>query len=265
MRRTLIFLMLLCTSSFVIGQKDTVNQVDSQGLRTGYWIGLYPDGIKRYEGRFHQGNIVGEMTRYYENGSVKAILRRNNDESRVSAQLYDTAGFVRAAGYYQDQKKNGEWRFFGTRENVVFTTTYENDMLNGISCRYYINGIIQEKTNWENSRLEGLQILFNQNGIKQGEINYFAGRMDGSYKVFYSNGEIEIKGQFSNNLRVGKWSYFRTDGSLNYQLSYRNGVLLNPEVLTKEQEENFKRYDNNRTQLKDPRHYLQDPVSYFRK
>ncbi|MCD6347659.1 MAG: hypothetical protein J7L96_09595, partial [Bacteroidales bacterium] len=154
--------------------------------------------------------------------------------------------------------------FFSTNGELISSITYKNDTLDGTAHKFYNNGIIQEQTQWTNNQLNGLQIIYNQRGDIEAEINYINGKMNGAYKVYYFNHTTEIAGQYSNNLKVGVWQYNKADGSLNYKLNYKNGILLNPEVLTKEQEQSFKEYEKNRTLLKDPMHYLQDPVSYFK-
>ena len=265
MRQTIFLLLLSCSTVFTFGQTDTINQINSKGLRTGYWIGYYPDGTKRYETRFLDGIIIHEMKRYYPDGSIKAILTRKAPGSLFSAKLFDHSGTLRADGFYEEQKKTGDWKFYGTEKNIVLSITYDNDKLNGFAHKYYVNGNIEEKTQWKNNVLHGQQILYNQDGVITAIINYHSGKVDGSYVVYYPNGKTEISGQYTGNLKTGIWKYFNPDGSLHYQLTYDNGTLLNPEVLTKEQEQSFKDYENNRTLLKDPSRYLHDPVSYFKK
>lgn len=38
------------------------------------------------------------------------------------------------------------------------------------------------------------------------------GMLNGSYKSFHSNGQLKAKGNFSNNFRSGKWTFYSTDG-----------------------------------------------------
>ncbi|HPB02605.1 MAG TPA: hypothetical protein PLZ67_06585 [Bacteroidales bacterium] len=38
------------------------------------------------------------------------------------------------------------------------------------------------------------------------------GMLNGDYKSFYSNGQLKAKGQFRNNFRTGKWTFYSEDG-----------------------------------------------------
>lgn len=259
-----IFIMFLSTL-FTFAQNDTTNQMDHNGMRTGYWLKHYPNGQIQYEGYFSENLPIGTLTRYYENGQIKATLTGKPKQQLVDAKIFDKDGIRRASGFYLNQRKDGLWSFYTDKNELLLTITYKQDKLHGLISKYYANGNLMENTNWINNHLQGLQILYNELGKKKAEIHYFADKMHGLYKVFNDEGLLEITGLYSAGLKEGKWQYFKESGSIDYELIYKDGVLLNPEIMDKKQRESFKLYEKNRLILKDPMLYLNDPIEYFTK
>lgn len=246
------------------GQNDTINQIDQQGNRTGYWIKHYPNGQIQYEGYFVNSLPVGTLKRYYPSGITKATLSRHRDSIMVHASIFDQEGILRVYGTYISQKKDGIWSFFSNKKDLVMKITYHEDRIHGVASRFYANGNLMENTNWVLNSLQGLQILYDEQERKKAEINYFANQMHGAYRVFNSRGIIEINGMYNNGLKKGKWQYFKTDGKLDYELFFLEGQIQNPEVMNSIQQRSFEQYKKNRLILKDPMSYLDQPSKYFR-
>ena len=116
----------LLVSVFVMapGAARAQNQMDEQGRKTGHWVVEYPNGKTMYEGDFLEGNPVGEMIRYTEEGHMKARIRFYPDNKRFvtlyfpgkkkAAEgvkvyfLYDEIGCHKLPGsYLEDMQRAG--------------------------------------------------------------------------------------------------------------------------------------------------------------
>lgn len=247
------------------GQETITNQLDDKGLKTGHWVVSDENGKKIYDGNFIAGKPSGIMTRYYSDGSVKAIMDFDSSGFNAYTRIFDQAGSLRAEGNYINQKKNSEWKFYGSNGSVLVRVKYANDSLSGQAVRYYADGKIMEITNWKNNAMNGMQMIFNEDGIKTAEIFYRDNKMEGIYIVYFPGGDTAIKGLFSKNLKEGDWNYYFENGSTDYILNYSGGKLLNPEVLDQRRKEVFEMYEKNKELVKDPLMYFMDPESYFRK
>jgi len=264
MKSIISMFILMMAIQTLVGQTDTINQLDLDGKRIGYWAKYYPNGQIQYEGYFSEDLPLGTFKRYYPNGIIKATLSRNPDSILIHASIFDESGNLRATGSYINQQKDGLWSFFSNKQELMLRITYQRDNINGVASRYYAGGMVMEKTNWVLNSLQGLQILYDEQERKKAEIHYFANRMHGSYRVFNSRGIIEINGSYSKGLKKGKWQYFNADGKIDYELIYKDGKLQNPEVMDSIQQRSFEQYEKNRLILKDPTSYLDQPAKYFR-
>lgn len=255
----LIIIPLLIISLQAFGQHDTVNQTDNKGRKTGYWISKDPSGIKQYEGFFREGVPVGKFVRFHPNGKVRAEMIHHTDGIRVEARLYDAEGRKRAEGVYLNRIKDGLWSFYSEKSIPVYRIQYSRGLVNGEALRFDSNGALLEQTQWQSNKLQGLQVIFYPDGKPQAKINYREGTMHGPFLLLFPNGNPEVQGVYAAGLKTGKWEYFLPNGDHDYILQYRNGKLLNPQILDARQKEAFDRYEKNKTLLRDPEDFLNNP------
>jgi antitoxin component YwqK of YwqJK toxin-antitoxin module len=255
----LIIVPLLGFSLQAAGQRDTLNRLDNQGKKTGYWISHDPSGLKVYEGSFIEGRPVGRFLRYHANGKTRAEMNYLPDGMCVEARLFDPEGRVRAEGTYLNQLKEGLWSFYSEKKKPVYRIQYRNGKVHGEALRYDANGILVEQTQWINNTLNGLQMIFYPDNKPQAKISYTGGTIDGRYELLYPDGKPEVQGFYDKGLKTGKWVYYQQDGQTDFILDYLNGKLLNPEFTDARQRESFDRYEQNRKLLKDPQDFLNNP------
>lgn len=251
--------------SLLSGQESNINRLNDRGQKTGLWITFDDNGHKIYEGHFLEDHPIDTLTRFYPDGSIKAIMVYDSTGSRVEASLYDEEKHLRATGKYINRMKNGTWDFYGGSGHPIFRINYENDTVSGKSERYFANGRIMEKTSWEKNKMHGLQEIFNENGDKITEHYYKNGNLDGKYIVYNDNGAIAVIGYYKDDLKDGEWVYFKENGEKDYTLIYAGGELQNPDILDQRQMKVFEQYEKNRQLIKDPEMYTSDPQSYLKR
>lgn len=255
----LILILLAGFTLQVTGQNDTLNRLGADGKKTGYWISKDQSGLKVYEGFFQEGKPVGLFLRFHANGKTRAEMNYQNNGERVETRLFDTDGRLRAEGVYLNQLREGPWSFYSEKKKPVYRINYCKGKINGEAFRYDGNGILMEQTQWINNLLSGLQTIYYPDNKPQAKINYTKGVIDGPYQLLFPDGRTEVHGVYSSGLKTGTWIYYLPDGQTDYLLRYKNGKLLNPEVLDTRQRMSFDRYDKNRSLLKDPQDFLNNP------
>jgi antitoxin component YwqK of YwqJK toxin-antitoxin module len=250
---------LLLMSLQAVGQNDTLNRTDSKGKKTGYWISTDPSGAKVYEGYFREGNPVGRFTRFHTNGKTRAEMNYLSDGKRVEARLFDKTGLLRAEGIYNQQLKDGPWSFYSEKKQPVYKINYRMGKVHGEALRFDANGLLMEQTHWSNNVLNGIQTIFYPDRQPQAKINYRDGKIDGLYELYFNDGSIEVRGNYTSGLKTGTWTYFTINGQTDYILNYINGILRNPAILNDRQRKTFDQYEKNRTLLKDPQDFINNP------
>jgi len=258
-----LFLSVICSFTFLSAQ-DLLNQLDANGHKQGKWIGKYSNGKIRYEGSFTDDKPAGEWKRYHENGKLKAHLFHLPNTDKVVAELYDGDGILYAKGNYKGTEKDSTWNYFNNLR-LVGTENFSNGKKNGRSLSFFENGTPVSESWWANGVLDGVSRNFYPSGKKKSEIKYHLGKRQGLSLVYYEPGQMEISGQYNNDLSEGTWKFMDRNGIVMYELKYKSGVLLNPEVIDSIQAGEFKAFDRARGRLKDPEDFSQDPEEYLRK
>ena len=262
MRKLLIALLML-GSLPLLSQEDTLNRLDPQGQKTGYWIRKDAEGRKLYEGYFAHDHPMGNFKRYHPDGKVKAAMVYDSTGRFVDARLYDEAGRLRASGKYVDQKRDGLWNYLSEKGLPIYNIHYHQGQLSGQAIRFDAAGRPLEQTNWVDGTLHGEQLTFHPDGKIQSRIQYIQGKMDGEFLIAHSNGKPEITGRYLENLKEGPWTYFKPDGQVDFILEYQGGRLLNPGLLDQRQQEAFDRYERSRNLILDPEAYRNNPNEYL--
>jgi len=257
--RKLIIIPVLFLGLHAFGQHDTLNRLDREGKKTGYWISRDAAGQKVYEGAFKAGKPEGRFIRFHENGKTRAEMNYLPDGVKVETRLFDPQGRLRAEGTYHNQLKDGPWSFYSEKNKLIYRIHYSLGKIHGEALRYDAAGTLIEQTHWDKNILNGFQVIFYSDQKPQAKISYHNGVIDGPYELLFHNGIPEVQGTYAAGLKTGKWSYYKDNGDIDYMLNYKNGKLLNPEILNARQRESFERYEQNRKMLKDPENFLNNP------
>ncbi len=259
--RGLIVILFILFSGNILAQ-NTVNQMDVQGRKQGFWTKNDVEGKLLYQATFKDDKPVGEMKRFHPNGKLKAVLNIVEGSEISDAQLFDEKGKLIAKGKYSGQKKTGEWTYL-LDSKVVSTETYLDGLKNGISKRHYKTGELLEESNWQNDQLNGIYRSYFQDGKPYLECNYSGGLRNGNFRTWFSNEIQEMDAFYTSDLRDKDWIYYNASGAILYTLKYKQGELLNPEVqdsIDKVRRETFKtKLDN----IPDPEKYMQNPEEYM--
>lgn len=261
MRGLIICLFLLMTGNIIA--QNTVNQIDVQGKKQGFWTKKDAEGKLMYEATFKDDKPVGEMKRFHPNGKLKAVMNFVEGSDESEAQLFDERGKQIAQGKYSGQKKIGEWTYM-VDSKVVSTETYLNGLKNGVSKRFYKTGELLEESNWQNDKLNGIYRSYFQDGKTFMECTYSDGNRNGTFKTWFPNGALELDANYTNDNRDKDWNYFNESGELQYTLKYEAGKLLNPEVQARIEKERTGTFKSKGDSVPDPEKFMQNPEEYMR-
>jgi antitoxin component YwqK of YwqJK toxin-antitoxin module len=192
------------------------NQIDSKGRRQGLWMDFYANGQKRYEGEFKNDKCKGTFRYYDEQGNLKATNEFDKSGDRALNKTYAPNGRVIATGYYLNQKKDGEWRYFDPESGQLLLVEDNTEgKVNGWSRLYNPqNGKLAEETQYVNGVPEGQCRKFSDTGILLMECQYHNGFLEGPSKSYYPNTLLKEEGQYAQGMKVGQWKTYNEDGDL---------------------------------------------------
>ena len=192
------------------------NQIDSKGRRQGLWMDFYANGQKRYEGEFKNDKCKGTFRYYDEQGNLKATNEFDKSGDRALNKTYAPNGRVIATGYYLNQKKDGEWRYFDPESGQLLLVEDNTEgKVNGWSRLYNPqNGKLAEETQYVSGVPEGQCRKFSDTGILLMECQYHNGLLEGPSKSYYPNTLLKEEGQYAQGMKVGQWKTYNEDGDL---------------------------------------------------
>lgn len=232
---------------------DTINQVNENGLKQGYWQKNYPNGKPIYKGFFKNGKPNGVMKRYFDNGELKAIIKFPEEGDSVYAELYYNNGKLFSEGNYVRNRKEGEWKFYSYYDNTLKAiVSYKNGMKHGNEISYYPNGTKAELLQYNMGSKNGKWEQYFATGEIKQEATYVNEQLHGAYVIYYPSRLKYVDGTYYKNLMDGTWYYFDEDGQIEYKAIYNKGMLENPEELEKEEQQFFKNIEHNKGKYSDP-------------
>jgi antitoxin component YwqK of YwqJK toxin-antitoxin module len=160
---------------------DTLNRMDEQGRKQGYWQVVapvaeraqYKPGQLFEEGRYLDNRRNGPWKRYWPNGKL------------LSQIVYDRG---RPKGDYTTYYENGQ---------VEEQGTWELDRNTGDFSRWHANGKVAQDFQFDaNGTRQGQQQYYYENGQKAVEVNVVNGQEAGTLKRWHANGDVQQVAQF---------------------------------------------------------------------
>lgn len=254
MRRILLTMSLIFSllSLSAQEQQDTINQIDENGMRQGYWEKKYPNGNLQYIGKFKNNKPTGLFRRYDQNGKLKAIMHHQPGSALVFVQMFYPNGNIQAEGIYIGRKKDSVWNFYSNEGYLINQVPYENDKKHGTEYKFYQDSTLSEIIEWENGLKHGVQEQYYPGGISKIKMHYSNGIREKLYLINDEKGNPIITGYYKNNLRHGIWRYYNEDYEVEIEIKYINGEAENQEELERLETEQLEKLEKNRGKYTDP-------------
>lgn len=250
--KSILFVLLLSSISLYSFAQVAINKTDSRGMKQGKWVGKYPGGTLKYEGKFLNDKPIGEWKRYHENGKTKAQMSYYQNSDRAFASLFDTAGKLYAKGVFEQTLRDSTWNFY-SGEKIVLTENYHLGKKEGASKSFDQKGQALSEKEWKNDLLDGKSTEYYPNGLKRNEIAFISGAKNGQALFFDQEGFKTVEGSYKEDLSEGEWKFFDKDGKVKYRTTYDKGNILNSGALDSLQLNEFKKFDKLKGKIPEPK------------
>lgn len=212
----LFFLTLFLTETIAQG---TINQLDKNGDRHGFWkVNFDQTDQPRYEGTFEHGKEVG-IFKFYKLDENKSVLSATREfipnSADIFVKFYSSKGKLISEGQMTNKRFVGKWVYYHNKTNGVMTEEHYNDQgqLEGEKLVYYPNGQLAEKSHYVNGKIQGVSKVFSEKGVLIKEFTYNDDMLHGMSKYYDADGKMLAEGAFRNDQKHGIWKF------------YENGVL----------------------------------------
>ncbi len=102
-----------------------------------------------------------------------------------------------------------------------------NGKRNGVWKKYYDNGDIRYKGQFKNGKEVGTFTFYEQGSPYPIIVKEFSASSDTAFVKFYSKSRVKTKGKMIGKQRVGKWTYYFSDGTQLFSEEFYKGGKLN--------------------------------------
>lgn len=203
-----------------------INQNDSEGKKHGLWEKQYENGEIQYRGNFEHGIPVGTFRRYYDDGSLQAVIDYRSPGENYATLYYPEIELKMAEGKYIDQERDSIWTFYSEEGVLTSKESYEDGDKEGMTEIYYSDGSISERMMFKNDLKNGLWEQYFNNGNPKLKAYVVDGvKYDGKYTTYYPDGIKLQEGQYVDGKKESSWYLFNEDGSVHIIYVYRSDKI----------------------------------------
>lgn len=173
----------------------------------------FPNGNISSEGWLINGKPDGYWKTYHDNGLLKSEGNRRNFLLDSLWKFYDETGSLTLEINYREGKKDGN-RITHLKDELI-VETFENDIKNGPTKHYDKQGKLLKNIPFVKGLEEGLALHYDTTG----NIIELT-----TYKRGYIIGRERINRKDAEGKPTGLWKWFFTDGKLQQEGSFKNGL-----------------------------------------
>jgi antitoxin component YwqK of YwqJK toxin-antitoxin module len=225
-------------------------------IKEGFTNYYYKDGSLWKKIPFSKNREEGTAFEYAPDGTIISIIdykggfiRSQEKINRKDAaglkqgawKTFYASGQVQSEGHYTDDLKNGYFKEYDAKGNLVTTDKYVFGKLvkNApelakleVQVDYHPNGTRKFIGNFKNGVPEGVareydtlgKIINSQiylDGVLVGEGIYDAGGYEqGPWKEYHPNGALKAQGEYLNGKKIGPWTFFHPNGQIEQKGKY---------------------------------------------
>ena len=184
----------------------------------------------------------------YRNGYISGrerVNRKDKFNQRQGLWRYFFPTMVaKEEGRFKNDKKNGYWKTYDEKGNLLETLKYEDGILIpepeelaklDIKREYHPNAQVKSVGSYNKGVKEGVHREYSMEGevtaakiyskgkvIGEGIVDA-EGRRQGPWKEFYETGELRSEGKYKKGLRDGDWIFYYRDGKEEQRGGYYRG------------------------------------------
>jgi antitoxin component YwqK of YwqJK toxin-antitoxin module len=221
----------------------------------------YPNGNIKMEGYFENGNPVGEIKRYHENGKLQGIQFFEAD-GKSKTEIYAGDGTLSARGIYDGHKKIGVWSYYASSGYLFMLENYVDGLRQGEALVFAADSTVLERMFYVDGLLNGERISYYPYGNVMYKYTYEYGVLNGLYQFFFESGSIGEEGMYKNGKREGVWKIYDVESPQVQEINYVDGVADNQAELDAKLQEKLDSYEVD-PKILDPEDYIHNPEAYF--
>jgi len=228
--------------------------------KVGFSTIYYPTGEKKRVVPYEEGKENGKGFDYDPDGRIITLLEFEDGYLRRADKInrfdnlgkkrgpwieFHPNGLVAMEGYFMNDLKNGIFKYFDNKGNLLTIEKYrdgqivldsEESVILDIRNTYYADGSVKSSGGYVDGMKEGTHRIYGQDGnIISGEVYKMGvktaegvvdekGDFQGEWELYYEDGSLRAKGDFEKSLRTGEWIFYHKNGKVESEGKYVEGL-----------------------------------------
>jgi antitoxin component YwqK of YwqJK toxin-antitoxin module len=195
MRIFIITIFAFFSYSLSFAQNDTINRIDEQNQKQGYWATYSEDSLKILEEGFYKDNVrVGVWKQYLEDGTISSEITYVDDEPNGYAKIYYPNGNIAEEGIWRSDVWIGEYKAYHQNGQLIYKWNFnEQGLRTGKQEYFHDNGAVMISGNWDKGNESGVVTRFDEKGEVILEQTYNNGIINPELTVEYVKDENPIE------------------------------------------------------------------------
>lgn len=225
MKKFFIFNLLLAASITFAMAQNTINQLGSNGLKQGSWEEKTPSGTTK--GTYSNDKKDGCWTSYAADGKLTKIENfKLGLRDGITIEI-DQRGYLVSESYYVNNLLEGTAKKFFYGTNLASSIDYLHGKINGKKKIYYENsaGKLTEESEYKDDVKNGASTFYSINGDPVAEYTYVNNMLQGVQKTYFAGKKIMSEQEFNQNVENGFSKEYYENGKLKSEGFYVKGVL----------------------------------------
>ena len=187
------------------------------------YCNFYKNDTLVYKGRYDTLNKkTGKWLYYWPNGSVKKSGNYILNEKNKEWKYFFKNGLIQQKGNYVKNKPNGTWEWWYRSGQKRRVEDYENGKEKGFVFEYDTTGKVIVKGEYYYGLREGIW-KYEINDYKE-KGYYIGGMKTGKWrKTYITTNKDKFKGEYLNDIPIGKHVYYYSNGQIKMEGKYKNG------------------------------------------
>lgn len=221
-------------SSYKYYAKDgsVIHEAEKEGKELDF-VGYWPHGIKKVEGKYINGKkhgvwkyydhngvmsteevykkdkLHGIIKEYYPNGKLESEVKYRSDDADGPNTAWHYNGELKREGWSDDDEWIGDWYFYRTDGTMSSHRYYVNSELLGFQNYYSVAGLLEETKEYRYDNLIG-SVFYDSTGKELESV--VLENATGEFKNHYPNGKPFFTGYYKDGAANGKYTWRYPNG-----------------------------------------------------
>ncbi len=205
-----------------IGNLTSIDEYDLKGKKNGISKSFDAKGRLENEYTLKKG-LVESITNFDSLGNVVGTFKTK--KGKLKFETLRSNGQKYRSGVMVDGKYEDIITYYNYYGGVSEEIKHKDDLKEGKSKVYYINGKIYSERAYEKGLLNGLSVFYYPNGKISRQEYYKDDLRHGRAITYTIHGVIETDNFYDGGVKNGKCKYYNTDGTIYLMEKYAFGFL----------------------------------------